>query len=191
MKIGVGRAIQILYVKRSHLEYTLSKALKNMLIKKHSFPYTMLQFNPTLATVVKFGIYFIETQSTRLQKLHNRAARVIACVPNEVDQQTVLNILGWEPLKEQRVKAKAKIMVKTLNNMGPNCLKELFTFQKEILNRSLRNSSSTIRLPKPNTNNMKKSFMYDGASIWNSLPKNIRESNSLSSFKRKIATYSL
>ena len=26
---------------------------------------------------------------------------------------------------------------------------------------------------------------------WNSLPKNIRESNSLSSFKRKIATYSL
>ena len=112
-------------------------------------------------------------------------------MPNEVDQQTVLNILGWEPLKEQREKAKAKIMFKTLNNMGPNCLKELFTFKKEILNRSLRNSSSTIRLPKPNTNNMKKSFVYDGASIWNSLPKNIRESNSLSSFKRKIATYSL
>ena len=134
---------------------------------------------------------FGETQSTRLQKLHNRAARVIASVPNEVDQQTVLNILGWEPLKEQRVKAKAKTMFKTLNNMGPNCLKELFTFKKEILNRSLRNSSSTIRLPKPNTNNMKKSFMYDGASIWNSLPKKIRESDSLSSFKRKIATYSL
>jgi hypothetical protein len=89
------------------------------------------------------------------------------------------------------VKAKEKIMFKTLNNMGPNCLKELFTFKNEILNRSLRNSSSTIRLPKPNTTNMKKSFMYDGASIWNSLPKNIRESNSLSSFKRNIATYSL
>ena len=66
---------------------------------------------------------FGETQSTRLRKLHNRAARVIACVPNEVDQPTVLNILGWEPLEEQRVKAKAKIMFKTLNNMGPNCLK--------------------------------------------------------------------
>ena len=66
---------------------------------------------------------FGETQSTRLQKLHNRAARFIACVPYEVNQQTVLNILGWEPLKEQRVKAKAKIMFKTLNNMGPNCLK--------------------------------------------------------------------
>ena len=104
---------------------------------------------------------FGETQSTRLQKLHNRgyrAACVIACVPNEVNRQTVLNILGWEPLKEQRVKAKAKIMFKTLNNMGPNCLKELFTFKKEILNRSLRNSSSTIRLPNTNTNAKHKQY---------------------------------
>ena len=72
--------------------------------------------------------------------------------------------------------------------MGPNSLKKLFTFKKEILNHSLRGSSSLIRLPKPNTNNMKKSFMYDGVSIWNSLPENIRESNSISCFKRKIAT---
>ena len=42
-----------------------------------------------------------ETQSMRLQKLHNRAARIIAHVPNEVDQQTVLSILGWEPLEKQ------------------------------------------------------------------------------------------
>ena len=77
-----------------------------------------------------------ETQSLRLQKLHNRAARIIAHVPNEIDQQTVLNILGWEPLKQQRKKAKAKMMSKTLNNMGPNSLKKLFTFKKEILNHS-------------------------------------------------------
>jgi hypothetical protein len=66
---------------------------------------------------------FGETQSIRLQnfiiELHNS---VIAHVPNEVDQQTVLNILGWEPLKQQRVKAKAKLMFKMLNNMGPNSL---------------------------------------------------------------------
>ncbi len=52
---------------------------------------------------MKFGICtFGETQSTRLQKLHNRAARVIASVPNEVDQQSVfilktigLSIENW------------------------------------------------------------------------------------------------
>ena len=51
---------------------------------------------------------FGETQSTRLQKLHNRAARVIANVP-------VLSMLELEPLKEQRIKTEAKTMFKILN----------------------------------------------------------------------------
>ena len=132
-----------------------------------------------------------ETQSLRLQKLHNRAARIIAHVPNEIDQQTVLNILGWEPLKQQRKKAKAKMMFKTLNNMRPNSLKKLFTFKKEILNHSLRGRSSLIRVPKPNTNNMKKSFMYDGASIWDSLPENIRESNYVLKEKSLLSAFEI
>ena len=56
--------------------------------------------------------------------------------------------------------------------MELNPLKELFTFKREILNHSLRGSSSLIRFPKRNaSNSMKKRFMYDGASVWNSLPK--------------------
>ena len=72
-------------------------------------------------------------------------------------------------------------MFKTLNNMGPNSLKELFTFKTEILNHNLRDNSSSIRLPKPNTNDMQKGFMYDGASIWKSIPQYMRESKSISS----------
>ena len=41
-------------------------------------------------------------------------------MPNEVDQQTALDALGWEPLKEQRKKAKAKIMFKILKTWGPS-----------------------------------------------------------------------
>ena len=40
------------------------------------------------------------------------------------------------------------MMFKTLNNMGPNSLKELFTFKREILNDSLRGTSSSLRLPE-------------------------------------------
>ena len=54
---------------------------------------------------------------------------------------------------------------------------------------NLRDSSTTVRLPKPRSNSLKKSFMYDGAFIWNSLPENIRESKTLSIFERKIATH--
>jgi hypothetical protein len=123
---------------------------------------------------------FGETQSKRLQKLQNRAACVIASVPNDVAQQIVLDLLGWKTLKEQRLKTKAKTMFKILHNMGPNFLKDLFIFKNEILN---------FNLPKPRSNSLKKSFMYDGAFIWNSLPEISRESKTLSIFERKIATH--
>ena len=48
---------------------------------------------------------FGETQSTRLQNLHNRAARIMANMPNEISQETALSALGWKPLKQQRKKS--------------------------------------------------------------------------------------
>ena len=52
---------------------------------------------------------FNETQSKRLQKLQNRAARIILNMSNEVDHSTALHALGWESLKTERKKAKAKM----------------------------------------------------------------------------------
>ena len=72
--------------------------------------------------------------------------------------------------------------------MGPTSLTNCFTYKNEITNCNLRDISSSLCLPKPRTNNMKKSFMYDGAFHWNSIPKEIRESTSLTSFQNKIAT---
>ena len=70
--------------------------------------------------------------------------------------------------------------------MGPKSLTHLFSYKSE-KNYHLRDISSGLRLPKPRINNMKNSFMYDGAQIWNSIPKEIRESKSLSSFRNRIA----
>lgn len=110
-------------------------------------------------------------------------------MPNETDQQTALNALEWEPLQTQRLKAKAKMMFKVLNNMGPNSLHELFTYKDELFHYNLRESHSSVCLPKPRTNCMKKSFMFDGAALWNSLPADLRKSKTRSYFERKIATH--
>ena len=123
---------------------------------------------------------FGETQSKRLQKLQNRAARVIASVPNDVDQQTVLDLLGWKTLKE-RLKTKAKTMFKIIHNMGTNCLKnEIIIFVTAQPHYGCQSHGS---------NSLKKSFMYDGAFICDSLPEIIRESKTLSIFERKIAIH--
>ena len=82
------------------------------------------------------------------------------------------------------------MMYKLLNKMGPKSLTNLFSFKSEKTNYHLRDVSSGLYLrPKPRTNSMKNSFMYDGANIWNSIPKEIRESKSLSSFRNRIAAH--
>ena len=134
---------------------------------------------------------FGESQSKRLQKLQNRAARIILNMSNDVNHSIALRALGWEPLKTERKKAKAKMMYKVLNKMGPKSLTNLFSYKCEKTNYNLRDISSGLSLPKPRTNNMKNSFMYDGAHLWNSIPKEIRESKTLSSFRNKIAAHKI
>ena len=131
---------------------------------------------------------FNETQSKRFQKLQNRAARIILNMSNEIDHSTALHALGWESLKTERKKAKAKIMYKILNKWVQNHLL-IFSHNSEKTDYNLRGISSNLCLPKPRTNNMKNSFMYDGAKLWNSIPEDIRKSKSLSSFRNKIAAH--
>jgi hypothetical protein len=70
------------------------------------------------------------------------------------DRACVLAI-SWDPgCSDDEIELN---MFKTLNSMGPNSLKELFTFKTEILNHNLRDITQVqIRLPKPNTNILKK-----------------------------------
>ena len=81
------------------------------------------------------------------------------------------------------------MIYKLLNNMGPQSLTNLFTYKGDMTNYNLRNMSNTLCLPQPRTNYLKKSFMYDGPFLWNYIPKEIKESKSLSSFHKKIAAY--
>jgi hypothetical protein len=47
---------------------------------------------------------FGETQSKRLQKLQNRAARIIMNMSNDIDHSVALQALGWKPLNRKEEK---------------------------------------------------------------------------------------
>ena len=51
-----------------------------------------------------------------------------------VDHSVALHVLGWEPLDIRRKKAKARMMYKTLNNIGPESLTKLFHCKNETTN---------------------------------------------------------
>ena len=51
-------------------------------------------------------------------------------------------------------------------------------------------AESTLTLPQPRTDYLKKSFSYSGAQLWNSLPIELRQATSLNDFKTKLRRHS-
>ena len=88
--------------------------------------------------------------SDKLQKLQNRAARVITKLPFGTSSNLLLAKLKWEKLSLRRKKQKTLIMYKTLNELAPEYLHCLFT-QRHVNDYILRNLEGKLSLPKPNT----------------------------------------
>ena len=122
-----------------------------------------------------------KTLSNKLQKLQNRAARVITSSNFDVDVDSLFHKLSWKDLKSQRQIQNALMVFKSLNGLVPEYPTSKFVKRNES-NYSLRDSVNEL-VPFPRTNDMKNSFSYSGATLWNSFPCNIRESGSLNQFK--------
>ena len=126
-----------------------------------------------------------KTLPNKLQKLQNCAARVITSSNFDVEVDSLFHKLSWKNLKSQRQIRNAWMVFKSLNGLVPEYLKSKFIKRNES-NYSLRDSVNKLVVPFPRTNYLKNSFIYSGATLWNSLPCNIRESGSLNQFKRLL-----
>ncbi len=120
-----------------------------------------------------------------------RAARVIMNFSNDISGPEAIKALGWESLETRRAKSKAKTMYKVLNNLALSSLAELFEHKRNITKYDLRGSSTSLQLPQPKTEKLKKSFSYDGAKLWNSLPVDVRNSETLTIFKERIRAHTV
>ncbi len=129
--------------------------------------------------------------SERLQKLHNRVARLIMNLNNEHSQSALaLKSLGWKLLEECRVEMKARMMYKTVNKLAPCRLCDLFQNVNETTDYNLRDSATRVHIPMPKTEFLKQSFCYNGAKLWNQIRDEIRSSVSLALFHKKLSSSS-
>jgi hypothetical protein len=98
-----------------------------------------------------------KTLSDRLQKLQNRAARIIMNFRNESGQSLLArNSLGWITLEERRAQMKTRLMYKSINKLAPQRLSNFFQNSNTMYDYDLRGSSTRLCLPKPRTKNLKK-----------------------------------
>ena len=127
---------------------------------------------------------FSDQLNDKLQKLQNRAARVILKANYGTSWSLLLDILKWDKLVIRRKMHKALMMFKSMNEQAPAYLQNLF--HKRSTDYDLRNSFHKLTLHRPRTNYLKRSFSYSGALLWNSLPENVRAIKSVKKFKEQI-----
>ena len=96
----------------------------------------------------------------KLQKLQNRAIRVITKSDYYSSATALRGKLGWDNLSTRRKKQKLKITFKTLNDQSPEYLFKPFS-----TDYGLRNDDNKLALPKPRTDFLKRSFCYSGAHL--------------------------
>ena len=126
-----------------------------------------------------------KTLSERLQKLQNRAARILTSSSYDADARYLLQQLGWKDLITQRQIQVALMVFKALNDLAPDYLSSMFT-ERSTSGYVLRDSTNKLNVPLPRTNYLKRSFSYRGATLWNSLPCNLRQEKSLNRFKQLL-----
>jgi hypothetical protein len=93
----------------------------------------------------------------RLQKLQNRAARLIMNFKNKHGQSILARTaLGWTSLEERRELMKAILMYKTVNQLAPQRLCNIFQFSNTVNSYNLRGSPTGLFIRRPRTELKKK-----------------------------------
>ena len=130
-----------------------------------------------------------KTLLSKLQKVQNNAARLIFRCSRSSHVTPLLHSLHWLPVVKRIDYKLSLICFKSFNNVAPEYISDLLDVYAP--SRQLRSSSDShiLKVPRIRTTNFGQcSFSYQAPTIWNKLPKTVRNSPSISSFKSSLKT---
>ena len=86
-------------------------------------------------------------------------------------------------VKEMTDSETACMVYKPLHGLAPPYIRSMFQKLSESRNRTLRNTSTDLRIPLCKTSNGQRSFSYRGVTVWNKLSLEIKTAPSLAALK--------
>lgn len=115
-------------------------------------------------------------QRQRLQKVINRAARVVTKTPRSAHITPVLTRLGWRSIKDIVKRKDATLVHHAIHSpCAPVSLKSLFKLRTAVSERRTRAKRSALELPPIRTELARHSLPYRAAALWNSLPEQVTD----------------
>ena len=125
-------------------------------------------------------------QINKIEKIQERALRYISD-DYDSNYQQLLENNKFVSMEIKRKQTLCTEIFKTFNDLNPPYMKEFF--QKYSFFYNLR-SSDDLSIPRVNQTTFGlKSIRYEGAVLWNHLPKNIKSSDTLGPFEKQIKSW--
>ena len=169
--------------------YTLKSYLDNdtLLTLVHS----LITSNIDYCNVLFYGIS--KKYVGKLQRIMNRAVRLIFGLPRRCSITPYLIRLHWLPIKA-RIEYKVCLLTfKVLKYQEPMYLFELLSPYATEANAVLRSQDDNLRLTEPiathGRNFVDRSFAFSAPRLYNALPYDIRNESTVESFKKKLKTH--
>ena len=128
------------------------------------------------------------SQIAQLQKLQNAAARIVSLSSKRSHITPILKTLHWLPVKERIIFKIILFVYYIVNGTAPDYNKSLLRLYQPT--RTLRSSNSgLLQIPLSKKSWGERAFAHAGPALWNSLPQELKDSNSSTSFKCNLKTH--
>ena len=136
----------------------------------------------------------------KLQCIQNSAARIVSNTSRNTRRYTsitpVLKKLHWLPVEQRTVFKTTTLVYKYLHTGFPSYFAPyLSSYSSSYSTRRRQSGGNFLVIPKfcPSVHKSVKwfgnSFAFDVPTVWNALPREIRASPSLASFRKQLKTY--
>ena len=128
----------------------------------------------------------------RMQRVQNMCARLVLRRTKWDSAKACLAKLHWLPIRQCITFKICVLTYKLLHRQGPGYLQDFLQYKHSNSNRSLRSTMDHSLLVIPRTKCKTfaaRSFSVAAPTLWNNLPKDLRESDTLLSFKHDLKTH--
>ncbi len=122
------------------------------------------------------------TANNKINKVHERGLKILYNTKHATFDE-MLKLDNSSSIHTKNLQASTTEVYKTINKLNPSFMWDLFTVKQCL--HDLR-SKNLLILGKNLNNKGSNSFTHRGAILWNKLPDSIKNSVSMSIFKKKI-----
>jgi len=170
-----------------HKIYTIRKIRKHLTFEScHTLLISLVISHLDYANCLYSGLP--KRTVTKLQRIQNAAIKVLYRKPKYTHVTPLLREAHWLPVVF-RIKFKLLILIfNAIRETGPLYIRDLFE-TKTGLYQTRSVSNCDLVVPRVRTKLGERAISYSGPKLWNDIPVDIRSSNDIDSFKKKLKTF--